>query len=120
MDDPSFFAALIRICCCVSEMFHYPALSTAGDPCWPGHTFPNSLRLALKHLILSHHGEYEYGSPKLPMTVEAIALHYLDSLDARMHSISDLIKSDANSDSNWTTYQPALGRKFCKSLSDAD
>ena len=84
-----------------------------------GEAFPQSLRLALKHIILSHHGEYEYGSPKLPMTLEAVALHYLDSLDARMHNISELIKSDANSDSNWTTYQPALGRKFCKGLGDA-
>jgi 3'-5' exoribonuclease len=46
--------------------------------------FPSRLELLLKHMILSHHGEYEFGSPKLPMTPEAIALHYLDNLDAKL------------------------------------
>ena len=79
-----------------------------------GESFPPELLLQLKHLIVSHHGEYEFGSPKLPMTVEAIALHLLDTLDARVHSISAVIREDANSESCWTTYQPHLGRKLFK------
>jgi len=65
-------------------------------------------------MIVSHHGEYEFGSPKLPMTLEAIALHYLDNLDAKMHSLGTLIREDANTDSNWTPYQAHLGRKLFK------
>jgi 3'-5' exoribonuclease len=76
--------------------------------------FPRELQLRLKHMIVSHHGEYEFGSPKLPMTLEAIALHYLDNLDAKMHSLGTLIREDANTDSNWTPYQAHLGRKLFK------
>lgn len=49
--------------------------------------FPAAKRLLVEHLVLSHHGKYEYGSPKLPMTAEAIMLHYLDDLDAKMQSV---------------------------------
>ncbi len=76
--------------------------------------FPDDLLLHLKHLILSHHGEYEFGSPRLPMTLEAIALHFLDNLDAKLHMVSQLIQSDANTESNWTPYQASLGRKLYK------
>ena len=79
-----------------------------------GEPFPEELALRLKHMIVSHHGEYEFGSPKLPMTLEAIALHYLDNLDAKMHSIGQLIRDDANTDSQWTPYQANLGRKLFK------
>jgi 3'-5' exoribonuclease len=76
--------------------------------------FPQELLLRLKHMIVSHHGQYEFGSPKLPMTLEAIALHYLDNLDSKIHSVGQLIREDANADSNWTPYQAHLGRKFFK------
>jgi 3'-5' exoribonuclease len=79
-----------------------------------GEPFPEQLLLRLKHMIVSHHGEYEFGSPKLPMTLEAIALHFLDNLDSKMHSIGQLIREDANVDSNWTPYQAMLGRKLFK------
>lgn len=79
-----------------------------------GEAFPTELLWRIKHMVLSHHGEYEYGSPKLPMTLEAIALHYLDNLDAKMHSLAQLIRDDANSDSNWTPYVAHLGRKLFK------
>ena len=49
--------------------------------------FPDAKRLMVEHLVLSHHGKYEYGSPKLPMTAEAILLHYLDDLDAKMQTV---------------------------------
>ena len=77
--------------------------------------FPEDLGLRLKHMIVSHHGQYEFGSPKLPMTLEAIALHLLDNLDAKMHSIGQLIREDANTESHWTPYQQDLQRKFFKS-----
>ena len=51
-----------------------------------GEPMPDELVLRLKHMIVSHHGQYEYGSPKLPMTLEAVALHQLDNLDAKIHS----------------------------------
>ncbi len=49
--------------------------------------FPARLRLMVEHIVLSHHGRYEYGSPKLPMTPEAILFHYLDDLDAKLHTV---------------------------------
>jgi 3'-5' exoribonuclease len=79
-----------------------------------GEPFSETLKLRLLHMILSHHGEYEFGSPKLPMTLEAIALHYLDNLDAKIHSLGQLIRDDVNSESAWTPYQAAIGRKIFK------
>jgi 3'-5' exoribonuclease len=79
--------------------------------------FPQELALRLKHMIVSHQGQYEYGSPKLPMTLEAIALAYLDDLDAKMHSVGQLIRDDANTDSPWTPYYASLQRKFYKGSS---
>lgn len=79
-----------------------------------GEPFPENLRLRLLHMIVSHHGEYEFGSPKLPMTLEAIALHFLDNLDAKIHSLGQLIRDDVNSESRWTPYQAAIGRKLYK------
>jgi len=79
-----------------------------------GEPLPEETVLRIKHMILSHHGEYSYGSPKLPMTLEAIALHHIDNLDAKLHSFQKLIDDDPNTDSNWTTYFPNLGRKLYK------
>jgi 3'-5' exoribonuclease len=79
-----------------------------------GEEFPAELLLRLKHMIVSHHGEYEFGSPKLPMTLEAIALHYLDNLDAKIYSVGQILKEDVNSDSPWTSFNAAMGRKFFK------
>jgi len=59
--------------------------------------FPPAKRLLVEHLVLSHHGEYEFGSPKLPMIPEAIVLHYLDNLDAKMQTVrSELAKAEAS------------------------
>jgi len=79
-----------------------------------GQPFPDETLLRIKHMIASHHGEYEFGSPRLPMTPEAIALHLLDNLDAKIHAFHQLIEEDLNSQSTWTTYQPALNRKIFK------
>ncbi len=62
------------------------------------------------HLILSHHGQLEFGSPVLPMTPEAIVLSHLDDMDAKMNSISGLQKKMAGSDWQWSAYQRHLDR----------
>ena len=68
---------------------------------------------AEKHLILSHHGEPEFGSPKVPMTAEAVALHAIDLLDSRIHiALREL--ADHRSESAWTPYNAALGRRMYK------
>ncbi|HAN97882.1 MAG TPA: CMP-binding protein [Planctomycetaceae bacterium] len=79
-----------------------------------GMEFPETLANRIRHLILSHHGEYEFGSPKLPMMPEAMALHLIDNLDAKLHHFFQLIDEDPNPESPWTAYQPALGRKIYK------
>jgi 3'-5' exoribonuclease len=79
-----------------------------------GESFPPELLLRLKHMIVSHHGSYEFGSPKLPMTLEAVALHYLDNLDAKIHTYSREIRDDPSRDSAWTPFQQSLGRRLFK------
>lgn len=79
-----------------------------------GEKFPARLALELKHMIASHHGEYEFGSPKLPMTVEAMALHCIDLLDSKLAAFHQLMEEDLNSSSPWTTFNPALQRKLFK------
>lgn len=79
-----------------------------------GEPIPSETVLRLKHLILSHHNEYAFGSPKLPMTIEAIALAQLDNLDAKINTFTKLIEGDPNVDSPWTTYNPNLDRKLYK------
>lgn len=76
--------------------------------------FPIDLALRVKHMIVSHHGEYEFGSPKLPMTMEALALHHLDNLDAKLFAASQILKEDQGSESGWTSYNAPLARKFYK------
>jgi 3'-5' exoribonuclease len=90
----------------------------ARVPDLTGERFPDELLLRLKHMILSHHGTYEYGSPKLPMTPEAIALHYLDNLDAKVHSFTRDIREDRNQTSAWTPYSHALQRRLFKGGAD--
>src|SRR5262245_14037009 len=79
-----------------------------------GEPFPRELLLRLKHMILSHHGTYEFGSPKLPMTPEAIALHYLDNLDAKVHTFTRDIREDRNQESSWTPFNASLQRRLFK------
>jgi 3'-5' exoribonuclease len=85
-----------------------------------GETFPAELLLRLKHMIVSHHGSYEFGSPKLPMTLEAVALHYLDNLDAKIHTFGREIRDDPSRDSSWTPFQQSLGRRLFKGTPRAD
>ncbi|HYW79850.1 MAG TPA: HD domain-containing protein, partial [Thermoguttaceae bacterium] len=79
-----------------------------------GEPIPEETVLRLKHMLISHHGEYEYGSPKLPMTLEAVMLSFLDNLDAKINSFEQLMNEDPNKDSAWTHYHPNIGRKLFK------
>lgn len=72
--------------------------------------FPPELKTLLEHLIISHHGEYEFGSPKLPMFPEALLLHYMDDLDSKMESMRALFERDSDPENPWTAYSPSLGR----------
>jgi 3'-5' exoribonuclease len=76
--------------------------------------FPENLILALKHLILSHHGEYEFGSPKLPMTLEALLLHHIDDLDAKMNAVMAWIEKEKDTPSRWTSYHKLFDRFIYK------
>lgn len=77
-------------------------------------TFPEELALRLKHMIQSHHGQPEFGSPKPPMTFEAVALRNLDELDSKIGTFRQVINDDVNDGTGWTNYQPNLGRKLFK------
>ena len=72
--------------------------------------FPDELKTLLEHLIISHHGQYEFGSPKLPMFPEALMLHYLDDLDSKMESMRAHFEREAETESSWTSYNASLGR----------
>ncbi|MCL4468471.1 MAG: HD domain-containing protein [Deltaproteobacteria bacterium] len=76
--------------------------------------FPRELALLLKHSILSHHGELEYGSPKRPKTIEAIILHYVEDMDSKVAGIKSLIKKESGVEGDWTSYHPSYERYFYK------
>ena len=69
--------------------------------------FPKQIENLLKHCMISHHGEYEYGSPKLPKTIEAFILHSADNLDAKTKVIEEMIQNNTNQGS-WVGYQKML------------
>src|SRR6476660_2571481 len=72
--------------------------------------FPESLKTLIEHLIISHHGQYDFGSPKLPMFPEALMLHYLDDLDSKMEAMRAQFERGGESEGAWTGYNPSLGR----------
>jgi 3'-5' exoribonuclease len=63
-------------------------------------------------MIASHHGQLEFGAPKVPMTLEALALHHLDHLDAKLASVIHLMQTEAGVEGGWTQYQQSQGRKY--------
>ena len=77
--------------------------------------FPRELSLLLKHMLLSHHGLYEYGSPKRPKTVEATILNYLDDLDSKINGIQTHIAREPASTSRWSAHHRLYDRYFFKS-----
>jgi 3'-5' exoribonuclease len=80
-----------------------------GDPKLPT-PFPAELKTLVEHLIISHHGQYEFGSPKLPMFPEALMLHYLDDLDSKMEAMRAHFERESESEAEWTSYNPSLAR----------
>ncbi len=77
--------------------------------------FPEELKTLVEHMIISHHGEYEFGSPKLPMFPEALMLHYLDDLDSKMEAMRAQFEREAGMESPWTSYNASLGRPLLNS-----
>jgi len=72
--------------------------------------FPEELAMLVKHMLVSHHGAYEFGSPKLPQTLEAVILHTLDDLDGKIQAIQNLPEKEPGS--RWTAFHRAYGRSF--------
>ncbi len=79
-----------------------------------GQTIPEEILWRIQHMIVSHHGHLEHGSPKVPMTLEAIVLHHLDEMDAKFNAALEIIDADHNTGSQWTNYNSTLGRKMYK------
>jgi hypothetical protein len=75
--------------------------------------FPPALKTVLQHVLISHHGQYEFGSPKLPMIREAMVFHYLDDLDSKLAAVRVALATPSGDD-EWSAYSNALGRKFLK------
>lgn len=76
------------------------------------HDFPPALASTVKHLVISHHGEMEFGSPKQPMTLEALCLHGLDDLDAKLRGVHDFLKKEAAPGKQWTSFHRVHQRYF--------
>jgi 3'-5' exoribonuclease len=76
--------------------------------------FPEQLSTMIKHMLLSHHGQYEFGSPKRPKFLEAVVLSFIDDLDSKINGIQTHIDKEPNRDSNWTNYHRLYDRYFYK------
>jgi 3'-5' exoribonuclease len=75
--------------------------------------FPPKLKAVVQHILISHHGQYEFGSPKLPMIREALAFHYMDDMDSKMAAVRAALSIDSGEE-DWSAYSGALGRKFLR------
>jgi len=75
--------------------------------------FPPPLRAVVDHILISHHGEYEFGSPKLPMIREALVFHYMDDLDSKIAAVRSALGTESG-EPLWSAYSNALGRKFLR------
>jgi 3'-5' exoribonuclease len=73
--------------------------------------FPEDQKILLKHMIVSHHGSQEFGSPEPPKTIEAVLLHYIDEMDSKVKGIRDFIASE-DTHEVWTSFHRLLGRHF--------
>ncbi|HKL48939.1 MAG TPA: HD domain-containing protein [Desulfuromonadales bacterium] len=76
--------------------------------------FPVQLKTLVKHLLLSHHGQYDYGSPKRPKTLEAVVLNFVDDLDSKINGVSSHIAKEASNPEPWTSYHRLYDRYFFK------
>jgi 3'-5' exoribonuclease len=80
--------------------------------------FPAALKDRIEHIILSHHGKLEFGSPKEPMFPEALVVHYLDDMDSKLASVLAQYASEADRAGDFTTRNRALGRELLKPPKD--
>ena len=80
--------------------------------------FPKQLAMELRHIVLSHHGEFEFGSPKRPKTLEALVVHYIDDLDAKFKAFQTFMADSASADSDWTGYNRFLERFLYRKKTD--
>jgi 3'-5' exoribonuclease len=76
--------------------------------------FPEQTAMELRHLILSHHGTLEFGSPKRPKTLEALIVHYIDDLDAKVNAFQKFIQSSQDDESDWTPFHRLFERYIYK------
>lgn len=77
--------------------------------------FPPKILHHLQHILLAHHGRLEYGSPKEPMTLEALMVHHLDNMDSKLQGFLDVVEKDAGADQQWTGTNFMFGRPLYKS-----
>ena len=84
------------------------AETLAGEP------FCAETAMLLKHMLISHHGSYENQCAKLPMSLEAVTLHFIDSIDSKISEFRKYILDDPNVGSLWTNYIPSIDRKLYK------
>lgn len=78
--------------------------------------FPPALKDRIEHMILSHHGKLEFGSPKEPMFAEALVVHALDEMDSKLESVRAQYEAEKDQEGDWTNRNLALGRKMLKPL----
>jgi 3'-5' exoribonuclease len=76
--------------------------------------FPKETRTLLEHMLISHHGELEFGSPRVPLFPEALLLHHLDNLDSKMECMRAAIAHDRHASGCWTGYIAPLERVVLK------
>ncbi|HUX66665.1 MAG TPA: OB-fold nucleic acid binding domain-containing protein [Terriglobales bacterium] len=76
--------------------------------------FPRTLQTLVEHLIISHHGHYEFGSPKLPMFPEALLLHQLDDMDSKMQAMRTQLEQEEPTEAEWTSYNRSLERPLLR------
>jgi 3'-5' exoribonuclease len=77
-----------------------------------GTAFDAETAVRIKHMIASHHGQLDFGAAKVPMTLEAVALHHIDHLDAKMAAVIQLLRAEASIEGGWTQFHQHHGRKF--------
>jgi 3'-5' exoribonuclease len=80
--------------------------------------FPAGLALRVRHMLISHRGRYEWGSPRQPMTLEAIALHHIENLNTQVTRFRDLLAARREPDQPWTTFDRLLGRHLYTGYED--
>jgi len=82
--------------------------------------FPRQQVMLLKHLLLAHHGQYEFGSPKRPKVLEAVILNFIDDLDSKINGIQTHIEKEPERTSDWTSYHRLYDRYFYAPLNKQD